>query len=89
MNTRLLMIGGALIAALFSAPTMAQAGPGMGMSGPGMGQAAGPGMSPGMGRTNQGTPRDCTQSRNPEACQAHQQARIQAQDCLLYTSRCV
>lgn len=77
MKTRFLIIAGALIAALFSAPTMAQTGPGMG--GPGMDQAAGQPMTPGMGRASQGTPRDCAQSRNPEACQAHQQARTQAQ----------
>ncbi|MGV0952517.1 MAG: hypothetical protein ACOYB3_17800, partial [Azonexus sp.] len=32
----------------------------------------------GMGRGMGGMPRDCTQTPNPEACMAHQQARIQA-----------
>ena len=53
-------------------------GPGMGTGqgmGPGMGPGAGQGMGRGMGRRG---PRDCTQSPNPEACKAHQQARDQA-----------
>jgi hypothetical protein len=73
MNTRLMMIGSALMASILCMPVMAQPGPGMGgpgMSGAGVGQrGAGPGGS-----------RDCMQSANPEACKAHQQARIQARE---------
>jgi hypothetical protein len=73
MNTRLMMIGSALMASILCMPVMAQPGPGMGgpgMSSAGVGQrGAGPGGS-----------RDCTQSANPEACKAHQQARIQARE---------
>jgi hypothetical protein len=73
MNTHLMMIGSALMASILCMPVMAQLGPGMGgpgMSGAGVGQrGAGPGGS-----------RDCMQSANPEACKAHQQARIQARE---------
>ena len=55
MNTRLMMIGSALMASILCMPVMAQPGPGMGS-------------------------RDCMQSANPEACKAHQQARIQARE---------
>ncbi len=47
MKTRLMIIGGALIASLFSLPAMAQPAPSQGMS-PNMGQGMGPGMAPGM-----------------------------------------
>ena len=48
MKTRLMIIGGALIASLFSLPAMAQPAPSQGMN-PNMGQGMGPGMAPGMG----------------------------------------
>ena len=78
MKTRLMIVGSALMASLFCMPAMAQTGPGMGAGqgmGPGMGPGTGQGMGRGMGRRG---PRDCTQSPNPEACRAHQQARDQA-----------
>lgn len=51
MKSRLMMIGSALIAALFCLPAIAQPGPGMGgMGGPDqmMGQGKGPGMMQGL-----------------------------------------
>ena len=80
MKTRLMIIGGALIASLFSLPAMAQPVPSQGMS-PNMGQGMGPGMGPGMGQgmgQGKGMRRDCTQTPNPQACMAHRQARNQA-----------
>ena len=47
MKTRLMIIGGALIASLFSLPAMAQPAPSQGMN-PNMGQGMGPGMGQGM-----------------------------------------
>lgn len=78
MNTRLMMIGSALMASLFCLPAIAQPGPGMG--GPGMS-----GMTSGMGgghhhRAGHRGQRDCMQAANPEACKAHQQARTQARE---------
>lgn len=75
MNTRLMMIGSALMASLFCLPAIAQPGPGMG--GPGM-SGTSSGMVGGYQRAGQRGPRDCMQTANPEACKAHQQARLQA-----------
>ena len=80
MTPRLMMIGSTLLAALLGLPAMAQPGPGMGgMSGAGMS-----GMGPGTGASQRGAgpnaPRDCTQTPNPEACKAHQHARLQARE---------
>ena len=62
MNTRLMMIGSALMASILCMPVMAQPGPGMGglgMNGAGVGQrGAGPGPGPGGSR-------DCMQSATP------------------------
>jgi len=77
MNTHLMMIGSVLMASLLSLPAMAQPGPGMG--GPGM-SGTSSGMGAGYPRTGQRGPRDCMQTANPEACKAHQQARIQARE---------
>ena len=58
MNTRLMIVGSALMASLFCLPALAQTGPGTGPCGaapcpggmgPGMGQRMGPGMGAGMG----------------------------------------
>ena len=77
MNTRLMMIGSALMTALFCLPAIAQ-------SGPGMGEMRGTGMSPTSEASQRGagprTPRDCAQAPNPEMCKAHQQARLQARE---------
>ena len=72
MNTRLMMIGSALVASLLALPAMAQPSQGMGMGGMG-------GMGPGMGQRGM-APRDCTQAPNPEACKAHQQVREMARE---------
>ena len=78
MNTRLMMIGSALLTGLFCLPAIAQPSPGMdGMGGAGMSnRQAGPGAR-GAGPH---MPRDCTQAPNLEACKAHQQARLQAHE---------
>ena len=85
MKARLMIIGSALLASLIGLPAIAQPvadqnmggmGPGMSGMGPGM-SGMGPGMSgmgPGMRRHG---PRDCSQVANPEACRAHQAARMQ------------
>jgi hypothetical protein len=64
MKTRLMIVGSALMASLVCLPALAQPAPGQGMG-------------PGMGMGQRG-PRDCTQTPNPQACLAHQQARQQA-----------
>ena len=76
MKARMMMIGSALMASLIGLPAMAQPAQSMG---PGMAQGGGPGMGgAGMGqRGMRHAPRDCTQTANPEACKAHQQARDQ------------
>ena len=58
MNTRLMIIGSALLATLFSLPAMAQGGPGMGQ------QGMGPGMSQGMGGGQGAGPR----TKGPRGC---------------------
>ena len=79
MKARMMMIGSALMASLIGLPAMAQPAQSMG---PGMAQGGGPGMGgAGMGqRGMRHAPRDCTQTANPEACKAHQQARRQAHE---------
>ncbi|MDQ5945087.1 MAG: hypothetical protein QG619_506, partial [Pseudomonadota bacterium] len=68
-----------LAAALFALPVMAQPGPGggAGMGPGGSGQGAGPGAGPGGGKRQ---PMDCSKSKNPEACTAHQEARKKAME---------
>ena len=83
MKTRLMMTTSALIAALFCLPAIAQTGPGMG-GGPGM-NGMGSGMQQGgqgMGQKGPGAsgPRDCSQAQNPEACNAHREARAKANE---------
>ena len=92
MKTRLMMTASALIASLICLPAIAQPGPGMGGGGPGMNgmgsgmQQGSPGMQqqggPGMMQKGPGArgPRDCTQTRNPEACTAHREARAKANE---------
>jgi len=78
VKTRLLMIGSALLASLVCLPAVAQPAPGQGMA-PGMGGMSGMnGMGPGMGGMGRHGPRDCSQMAHPEACRAHQAARMQA-----------
>lgn len=64
-----LMLGG-LTAALLSFPVMAQPGPGGGMGG--MGGGMGPGPS--------AAAVDCGKARNPQQCEARQQAMAACQD---------
>lgn len=75
MKTRLIMIATALMTSLFCLPATAQ--PGGGMNGTGMG-----GMGSDTQQAQRGTgprgSRDCMQTANPSACQAHQTARQQA-----------
>ena len=75
MNTRLMMIGSALVASLLALPAMAQPSQGMCMGG----MSGMSGMGPGMGQRGM-APRDCTQAPNPEACKAHQQVREMARE---------
>lgn len=79
MKTRQMITTSALIASLFCLPAIAQTGPGMGDGGMGSGMQQG---SSGMMKKGPGArgPRDCSQSRNPEACTAHREARTKANE---------
>jgi len=77
MKTRLMMIAVTLLASLTCLPASAQSGPVMGSTS-GMGPGMGPGMAQQANPPRARAPRDCSQARNPAACNAHREARAKA-----------